>query len=345
MKAAIPEIAELSEVSARIGADPLLVQGPGGNTSFKSGDTIWIKASGVWLAEASTRPIFAGLSLPLARELVATGRSEDFSPACLPGTDPLLRPSIETALHVLMPQHAVVHAHAVASMTLSVLEAGPDLASDALDGLNWAWIPYTHPGAPLAAAIGRVLDRRTANILVLQNHGVVVGAETPAAAEVMLRDVERRLSWPVRSLPEPDTGSLSAHETGQYEALKSLSALAIDPGLLEIVTTNALFPDQVVFLGGAVPAVAPGEEVNGTAKRVAAASGIAPALVLWPGIGAFGARDRTAAASALIQGLFEVARRFPVGARVRGLSHDDATALLNWEAEAYRIKLARQRGI
>ena len=36
-----------------IGADPLLIQGPGGNTSFKSGDELWVKASGAWLAEAS----------------------------------------------------------------------------------------------------------------------------------------------------------------------------------------------------------------------------------------------------------------------------------------------------
>ncbi|MBK7285418.1 MAG: hypothetical protein IPI83_14890 [Sphingomonadales bacterium] len=47
-----PELAELCEVSARIGADPMLIQGPGGNTSFKSGDELWVKASGAWLAEA-----------------------------------------------------------------------------------------------------------------------------------------------------------------------------------------------------------------------------------------------------------------------------------------------------
>jgi len=39
-------------LSARLGQDPLQVQGPGGNTSVKSGDVMWIKASGTELADA-----------------------------------------------------------------------------------------------------------------------------------------------------------------------------------------------------------------------------------------------------------------------------------------------------
>ncbi len=38
---------------AQIGADPLLVQGPGGNVSWKDGDVLWVKASGAWLAHAA----------------------------------------------------------------------------------------------------------------------------------------------------------------------------------------------------------------------------------------------------------------------------------------------------
>jgi rhamnose utilization protein RhaD (predicted bifunctional aldolase and dehydrogenase) len=37
---------EVKTYCSQIGADPLLVQGAGGNASWKEGDTLWIKASG-----------------------------------------------------------------------------------------------------------------------------------------------------------------------------------------------------------------------------------------------------------------------------------------------------------
>ena len=39
------DMAELKRVSARLGADPMLVQSAGGNTSIKHEDVMWIKAS------------------------------------------------------------------------------------------------------------------------------------------------------------------------------------------------------------------------------------------------------------------------------------------------------------
>ena len=46
-------------LSARLGRDPLQVQGPGGNTSIKDRETLWIKASGTELADAETKQIFS----------------------------------------------------------------------------------------------------------------------------------------------------------------------------------------------------------------------------------------------------------------------------------------------
>ncbi len=46
------EISALLELSARIGADPMLTQASTGNTSIKLDGVLWIKASGKWLARA-----------------------------------------------------------------------------------------------------------------------------------------------------------------------------------------------------------------------------------------------------------------------------------------------------
>jgi rhamnose utilization protein RhaD (predicted bifunctional aldolase and dehydrogenase) len=331
---------ELAAVSARVGSDPLLVQGPGGNTSVKTGDEIWVKASGVWLAEAERSNIFVGLSLSGARDLAARSESEDLSAACLPENEPGLRPSIEALLHVSLPHFAVLHAHAVGSMTLSVLADGRERARTAFAGLDWAWVPYHRPGAPLAAATVEAVAGRKADVLILQNHGVVTGGRTPREAEALLREVERRLEWPTRASSE----SVGSASTERYETLSELGSLALDSSMFELVTRAALFPDQVVFLGGAVPFTGPGESIEAAADRSEARSGVLPALVLAPGVGAFGLIDRTATADAVIRGLFEVARRVPVEAEATSLSDEAVAELLGWEAEAHRVKLARQQG-
>ena len=43
---------DFRKLSANLGQDPLQVQGPGGNTSVKDDEVMWIKASGTELANA-----------------------------------------------------------------------------------------------------------------------------------------------------------------------------------------------------------------------------------------------------------------------------------------------------
>jgi rhamnose utilization protein RhaD (predicted bifunctional aldolase and dehydrogenase) len=42
-------------------------------------------------------------------------------------------------------------------------------------GLHWSWVPYTHPGMPLALAI-RKIRSKPLDVLILENHGLVVSA-------------------------------------------------------------------------------------------------------------------------------------------------------------------------
>ena len=48
----------LISLSARIGGNSNLVQAGGGNTSLKEDGTLWIKASGKWLARAEHDDMF-----------------------------------------------------------------------------------------------------------------------------------------------------------------------------------------------------------------------------------------------------------------------------------------------
>ena len=334
-------LSELARMSARIGANRLLVQGPGGNSSLKDAEELWVKASGQWLAEAEQHPIFVPLARAALRD--ASGRPLEEAPlsAVIAGRNAAgLKPSIETMLHAIMPHRVVVHAHAVNAMAISVLADGERCAAERLAGLAWQWIAYHRPGAPLAQAVRRAIARGPVDVLILRNHGVVVGADTCDAAEALLEEVERRLSLPARDAPAA-SARIEGDEAFEHDAL--VSAWACDPAVAHILTRTTLVPDQVVFLGGPIPPWPAGETPSAAAARVEHDTGVRPAVLLRPGVGAVSARSRTAATAAMIEGLIEVARRLPEGAAVHGLSAHDVALLANWEAEHYRRNIDASR--
>ncbi len=336
------DLRPLLEMSVRVGADALLVQGPGGNVSLKRGDILWVKASGLWLAEALERQVFVPLSLAGVRARLASGDAEALSDAVLVSeAAPGLKPSIETALHALMPHAVVIHAHAVNSMTHAVLKDGRERVRAALNGdIQWAWVDYQRPGSPLAGAVAAALAQGAPDVLLLQNHGVVVGADTVAEAENLLREVERRLTLAPRALKSPPAAAGPA----DYAFDPILSGLATDSELVAFLTSAPLVPDQVVFMGGEVPLCEEGETIEAASRRIQHISGITPVLILQRDVGAFSLRSRSKGAISVVQGLFEIARRIPAGAGVLGLDRQAVADLMGWDAEHHRQALDRQRG-
>jgi rhamnose utilization protein RhaD (predicted bifunctional aldolase and dehydrogenase) len=329
-------LAALKRVSAGLGRDPLLIQGAGGNTSLKCDDVLWVKASGCWLEDAEDRPVFVPIRASTVLDNIARQAADCCAGARV--SDPAtnhLRPSIETALHAIMRHPTVVHAHAVNSSVTALLDDGHARFEQAMgNDLRGLYLPYATPGLPLAKAVHEAATGDAApDIILLQNHGLVVGAESPDAAAHLLREVERRLALPLRPLPEPDPKQLSAYEDAQYEALPPFSGVALDPYLFDLFTSCVFTPDQAVFLGGPVHRDCATER-----------SSARPALILRQGIGAFQRRDASAGTKAVISWLVEIAKRFPERAEVHSLSDREVANLLGWDAEQYRMALDRNRG-
>lgn len=338
------QLRDLAEMSERIGSDASLVQGPGGNTSIKDDRELWVKASGLWLAEAMTRPAFVPIRIEPVREAMTNGSYDVPAAAIMEERNSAnLRPSIETALHALMPHKVVIHAHAVNAMTTSILANGEEIAAQKLSGLSWDWIAYHRPGAPLARAVARSIQSKRPDILILQNHGLVVGADTTEAAEALLHAVEERLAWPERPFPAGSSPAIATHADERFDVHSSVSELAMDASAYALLSQVVLVPDQVVFLGGAVPTIDADESVAEAARRVEATTGVEPKLFMLAGVGALVARERSDATDALIDGLAAIARRVPMGARTTGLSQADVAELLGWDAEHHRRMLDAQR--
>lgn len=322
-------LAALAALSARLGQDPMLVQGGGGNTSIKIDDTLWVKASGQWLAAAEHTPIFVPVDLAGVRAAIAADLPDPVSAHTRPGN--ALRPSIETTLHALLPQPVVLHLHSVNCLAAAVLRDGAARVAAALEGLSWAWLPYRRPGLDLTRATA-ALEGGPHDVIVLENHGVVIGAADCAEAQRRVDDVERRLAVPARPAPPADLAALhAAARTGPWTCAADprLHALATDRANFAHAMAGPLFPDQVVFLG----------------PRLSCDPGATHAVAcLLPGQGTLLRRDITAGQEAMLLCLALLLPRLAVDAPIMPLPEDEIRAIGGWEAEAYRIALDARRG-
>lgn len=322
------ELDQLRKLSASIGADPLLVQAAGGNTSLKDAGVMWIKASGTWLKDAAARNIF----VPLDHGAILDGLARN-DPACencvayirTGLNDTGLRPSIETTVHALMPQRVVVHVHCVNTIAWAIRADGEQRLAGKLKDFNWAFIPYARPGLPLAGAISARM-RPGIDVLVLGNHGLVVAADTVAEAEGLLNHVVAAVNRPVRAASAVDHAALEKLCAGTAfmpARDEQTHALATDPLALARGQHKVYYPDHVVFLG-----------VGVTTSMASNAP-----LVAVPGMGVLIRRDAKPAIEPMGRCLADVMRRVERDDPLVALTDDDIDRLVNWDAEKYRQTL------
>jgi rhamnose utilization protein RhaD (predicted bifunctional aldolase and dehydrogenase) len=335
------ELAALAASSARIGVDITLVQAAGGNSSVKIDDVLWVKASGTWLADAERKPIFVPVDLPAARAAMAAG--DDKIPARADGPSGL-RPSIETSLHAFMPHRVVLHVHAVNTIAWAARTDAPAELRTRLAGLPWAWLPYCRPGLPLTLAVAEATSGHTPDILILGNHGLVVGGADCAVAEALVREVERRLALPARSAPAADFARLDAScrdTIYRPAAFAECHAIATDAHSRSIATGGTLYPDHVVFLGPGARALRSDETIAEVARSSRPQP--PPAFLLVPGVGTVLRTDLPSGAEPLLRCLGLVTARLPEGAAVAYIPPEEELALMTWDAEHYRKSLGGER--
>ena len=244
------ELDTLLEASARIGSEPMLAQAATGNTSIKLDGVLWIKASGKWLSDAAQGDILIPVDLAGTRTRIAQNIDPAGQTVMVKGKP--LGTSVETAMHAVLPHRVVIHVHSVNTIAWAVREDGPQELARCLHGINWKWIPYVPSGLKLAAAVQAALESDPeTEVLVLANHGLVVGGSDCESAEALLQEVERRVAISPRRSPEPDWALLSrvAH-TGLWRVPPSIAihAMGTDPVSRRIVSGGILYPCQAIFL-------------------------------------------------------------------------------------------------
>ncbi len=189
---------DLLDRSRRLGADPRNTNYAGGNTSAKGEQTdpvtgepvelLWVKGSGGDLGTL-TEPGLAALRLDRLRALTGVYpgvEREDEMVAlfdfCLHGRGGAA-PSIDTAMHGLLPAAHVDHLHPDAGIAIATAADGEALTKECF-GDRVVWVPWRRPGFQLGLDIAAVSQAHPEAIgVILGGHGITAWGATSQECE------------------------------------------------------------------------------------------------------------------------------------------------------------------
>ena len=364
------EIEELIAISRKYGADARFVIAGGGNTSFKTADRLWVKASGHALATI-TEDGFAVLDRALLNPMGTKKYSDDtaereeqvkndLAAACLTKDR---RPSVETSLHNCMDCRFVVHLHPtlVNGMMCSQFARAEcaDLFPEAL------YIEYTDPGYTLFKKVFNRIrawkaERGTApQIIFLQNHGIFVGADSTEEIERIYDGIMAKLEARVEPLPAEEVPA--GEEAVEFvPAVRTVLSRA-GRGLKTIrVTSDALVrwaieswdavkapfsPDGIVYCKSEY-LLLDGPDAKAAEKaieRYVARRGHTPKVILVPGIGLLAVGDNAKGAQVVTDVFLDAVKIAWYAGSFGGahpMSRRQIAFIDNWEVENYRRKVA-----
>ena len=360
---------DLVALSRRFGADPEWVLAGGGNTSFKDGGSLYVKASGHSLG-AIDRSGFCAIDRTKLDGIWTAGYPEDADAreaAVLADllaarkSGELKRPSVETLMHGLFPQAYVVHTHPAAVNGITCGREGK-AAFDRLFGDVGIWVPFVDPGYLLAKTVRAALEdfrSRTGAvpaIMLMQNHGLLVAGETPGEVEAASTRVMAKVLGEVRRLPDLAARAVDALEVADAAATLSRHGAALrfrsdGESLARAASresfaplTSAFSPDHIVYAGHEFLLVEDGASgIEDAWSGFVARNGTAPRIVLVRGLGAFSCAATLSAADAAIL-LYTDACKVAAYAESFGgplhMTREKIEFIRNWEVEKYRSSVS-----
>ncbi|MDR2505759.1 MAG: SDR family NAD(P)-dependent oxidoreductase [Oscillospiraceae bacterium] len=364
---------QLVEVSNRYGADPRYVLAGGGNTSYKTEDTLYVKASGTKLATIAADG-FAKMDLAALRGILRVkaypdGDKEREAAALADMMSALLRgetkrPSVECLLHALFPQKFVLHLHPALVNGMTCGRDGERICRELFP--DAIWIPLTKPGYILAKACQGLFasyekkNGKPADMLFMQNHGVIVAADTAEGLDALMANVMGKLGERVacaaistdrgkQPSPEmaltvlPQLRMLYANECGS-----AVGVLGIDEYIYASRPDYAPLakpytPDQIVYCKAEPLIISVEDDVAGKFADYVKAHGFAPKIVLLP-CGCAVALGKTKREADTALEVLKDSAKIAWYANAFGgflqLPDEFTDFILDWEVENYRQKVS-----
>jgi rhamnose utilization protein RhaD (predicted bifunctional aldolase and dehydrogenase) len=331
------------------------VKGGGGNTSVKTETTLWVKPSGTTLGGLKEET-FVQMNRAKINELY-----EVVTPAVAAEREELVknmmaasvendagRPSVEAPLHNVFDAKFVVHTHPALVNGLTCAKGGEvackRLFPEAL------WVEYIDPGYTLCMEVRkRIEDYKAANgkepaLLVLQNHGIFISADTADESRALYARVMGTLDAAYKDAGVPRTleileaAQASETESTIQELFGDDAAFVSSSGLFG-VAPGPITPDHLVY-AKAFPFIAELTVENVAAYQ--AERGYAPKVVV-AGDRVYGIGTSQTNADLALELAQDGALVMQLAEAFGGINYmtDSAREFIeNWEVESYRQKQA-----
>ena len=372
------ELKQLVKISQFYGSDSRYVIAGGGNTSYKNADTLWVKASGHALATI-TEDGFAVLDRKKLNVISekqyptdTAAREEevknDLAAACITKDR---RPSVETSLHNALSASFIVHLHPTFVNGLMCSQQAEEMTKK-LFGDEALYIPYIDPGYILFKEVERRIREYTKqqghepSIILLQNHGIFVGAESTEKIQAIYDEVLGKIEKALTI--SPLRGEADVCDCAQ-EIIPAIRMMVSDKGnlkTLKVVNTALISyfieskehfakiskpfsPDIIVYCKSNYIFI----DSDGTEAILAEAQqeieaykakyGYAPKVILIKGIGLVAVGDNAAGCD-IIAEVYQDMMKIAYLAQSFGGEHPMTQAQIdfidNWEVENYRRKVS-----
>ena len=206
------DLSTLVKMSNTYGSNPAYVLAGGGNTSVKDDTTLYVKGSGTQLATIKAEE-FVKMDRARLNEIMKTEYPADDVKresayladvmAAVTDDDKTKRPSVEALLHNLFAYTYVLHVHPTLVNGLTCGKGAQTLCEQLL-GKDVLWIDICKPGYTLARICYEKMNAYKAEfgkdvqVLLLQNHGIFVAANTVEEIGVLFDGVISKLEKQVK---------------------------------------------------------------------------------------------------------------------------------------------------
>ncbi len=328
------EISEsLIDITEKVGSDINLVQGPGGNISFKNNGFMYIKASGEKMSDAKNKNIFIKTD---HNKIISSLKKNDPDPIKNSwDKSSLMRPSIETSMHALMPHKYVLHVHCVNTISWVIQKNYHKKINIFLKGINWKSVPYKKPGLDLSNEIKKIIRKSATDVILLENHGIVAGAESAEKVFEIIKFISEKLYLSELNKKVIDLDKLKKYlSCREYKLPKNnnIHQIAFSKIHSLIATKGDLFPDQTVFLENGLMIINSLKELILLSKLRANKLPV----VLIPNVGILIPRTFKEVNEDTLLGLSMIISRLPKDASINYLTKEERNELINWDLEIHR---------
>tara|TARA_Y100001978_G_C23698995_1_gene439534 strand:- start:2786 stop:3790 length:1005 start_codon:yes stop_codon:yes gene_type:complete len=323
----------LIEIAEKVGNDITLVQGPGGNISYKKNNIMYIKASGTKMSDAKKKNIFVKTDL---LKIITAIESNDPDPIKNSWSgDGLMKPSIETSMHAIMPHTYVLHVHCVNTLSWIVQKNFQKRIGIHLKDIKWIAIPYKKPGVCLSNALKVPLRESNANVIFLSNHGIIAGSNSANDVFSIIKNISQKLFLGELEKKIIDFSKIDKYlfnkkyKLPEYEYVHQI---AFSYKYSQMATKGIIFPDQIVFLENGIRYINNYDEFI---KICNLEDNKLPILII-KNVGVLVPKCLKEVSEDILLGLFMTILRIPQNNPISYLNNSDIKDIINWDMEKHR---------